>query len=135
MGWEFQSSPRIVLNFKNSHDSRGEIITAHAFDGVRRYSMYSQVQPCDFKVALLLNAECPIVDGERLIVALGGHPFWMNKHSQGDTYTLGASASCDPTRVWMYLFNCLDLADIDPHFDAGSVTAHVRANHQSWRMG
>ena len=41
----------------------GEIITARAFDGINRYSIYSQFQRCDCKVSLLLNAQWPIVDG------------------------------------------------------------------------
>ena len=110
MGRGFQTSPRSVLNFKNGRDSLGEVFTIDAFGGVKR--IYSNDRPCDCEASLLLSARRPIVAGPgndptpaRKIVAIGGNPFWLNKTSQDDTYTLCALTHCDPTRVRMYLFN------------------------------
>ena len=73
MGWEFRSSARSVIHFDSANDSLGEIITSHAFDGVRRYSIYSQVQPCDL-VGINNFARWP------LIYDIGSEPTFARKN-------------------------------------------------------
>ena len=71
---------------RNSTSSIGRIITTHARDDPRRYSIYSQVQSCDLSYQLPhMLADWPIANDTgteptpaQKKVALGGHPFWLS---------------------------------------------------------
>ena len=65
----------------------------------------------------------------------GGHPFWLNKSSRADSYSSDSLANCCPYCIWMYLPNSPAVAASASRFDAWSVLAHVRADHQSWTRG
>ena len=137
MGWEFRSSTRSVLHFKPANDSLGKIITSHAFDGIRRYSIYSQLQLCDLGIIhwpLIYEIGAEPTFAQK-IVALGGHPFWLNKSLQNDAYTADALVKCCPPNLWIYIFNALAVAASQSRFDEWSVQAHVHANRQAWTRG
>ena len=87
MGWEFRPSNRSAPHFNSTNDSLGKIITSRAFDGIRRYSIYSQAQPCDLTINVFVR--WPLVRDigseptfAQKIAALGSHPFWLNKSLQ-----------------------------------------------------
>ena len=113
MGWEFRPSNRSVLHFNSANDSLGEIIASHAFDGIRRYSIYSQVQPCDltginsFVRWSLVRDIGSVPTFAQKIVALGGRPFWLNKYLQYDSYSADVLGKCCPSHLWIYVFNAL----------------------------
>lgn len=141
-GWSFGRNHRVTLAFRNAPPPWGGIITTLAWDEIRRYSIYSQVQPCDLKISPLLNISWPIVDGigyqpanAQKIVALGGHPFWPNQLSQDDSYTLDALAHRAPSKVRLYISNSLDTAVAEGSFDTWPAAAHVHANQTEWEMG
>ena len=83
---------------RNAHSSVGKIIAVRARDGLKRYAIYTHVQPCDLAYRLpQMLFRLPIVDvvgaeptHARNISALGGHQWRINKSVQVDTYTIGA---------------------------------------------
>ena len=111
-GWEFRPSARSVLHFDSANDSLGELITSHAFDGVRRYSSYSHVQLCGIGILrwpLMFDVGSEPTFAQK-IVAMGGHPFWIGKSLQNDSYSADALAKCCPSQLWNYVSNTLALA-------------------------
>ena len=136
-GWEFRTSSRSVLHFKSANDSLGKIITLHAFDGIRRYSIYSQVQLSDigtFRWPLIHDVGSEPTFAQK-IAALGGHPFWLGKSLQNDSYSSDALAKCRPPNLWVYIFDALALAASQSRFDDWSVRAHIHSNRQAWTRG
>ena len=138
MGWDFQSSCRSVLHTTPARNSLGKAITFPAFDGIKRYSIYSQWHPIGRAVSPVVMVRWPIVHGTGVeptlaqkVVSFRGHPFRLNKSSKNYSYSSDAWANCCPYRIWMYLSIPLDVAASASRFDAWSVVAHVRANHQS----
>ena len=120
---------------------RGGIIASHAFDGVRRYSNYSQLQPSDQAVRPI-SVHWPLGRGigteptfAQKIVSLRGHPFWLNISPQDDSYDADDLAKCRPSHLWIYVFNALGVAASDSRFDEWSVQAHVRSNRHAWTRG
>ena len=127
MGCEFRPSARSVLRFNSANDSLGKIIASHAFDGIRRYSIYSQVQPCDL-VGINNFARRPLIYDigseptfAQKIAALVGRPFWFNKSLQNDSYSADALAKCCPSHLWIYVFNALAVDAPQSRFDEWSV--------------
>ena len=97
MLWESPVSSRGVLNFKSAHISLGNVITSHAFGGIGRYSIHSQVHPCDQTLYPIMRVRWPLVDGTgaeptpaQKISDLGGRPFWLRKIPRGDLFTVGS---------------------------------------------
>ena len=100
MGWGFRPSNRIVLHFKSDRNSLGMVIDSLAFDGIKRYSIYSQAQPCGRKISPTVHVRCPIVHGvgteptlAQKVASSGGRPFWINKPPQNDDFALDALAN------------------------------------------
>ena len=136
MGWEHSSPFGMSSAIRNSSSSVGRIITTHARDDPRRYSIYSQVQACDLSYQLPhMMVAWPIIDGTgteptptQKIVALGGHPFWMSKSHQDDFYTLDALSNISSIKVRMRVINSFADAAFANAFGAWSVFAHVATN-------
>ena len=136
MGWEFRPSTRSVLHFKSVNDPLGKIITSHDFDGIRRYPIYSQIQSFDLGIIrwpLIYDIGAEPTFAQK-ITALGGHPFWLNKSLQNDSYSADALVKCSPSHLRIYIFNALAVAASHSQFDEWSVQAHVHANRQSWTL-
>ena len=143
MDWRHSSPFGMSSTIRHSTTSVGRIVTTHARDGPRRYSIYSQVQPCDLSYQLPhMLVGWPIVSGTgseptpaQQTVALGGHPFWLSKVNQDDFYTLGALSNVSSVKVWMRVLNSFADAAFTNAFDAWSVLAHVATNSKRCENG
>ena len=113
MCWQHTSPFGMSSAVRNSTSSVCRIVTTHAREGPRRYSIYSQDQACDISYQLPhMMVAWPIMSDTgneptpaQKTVALGGHPFWMSKVQQGDFYTLDALPNISPIKVWMRILN------------------------------
>ena len=63
MGGEFLPGNRAVLHFRSARNPLGNVITRHAFDGLRRYSIDIRSQPFDRTVYPVIPVHRPIVHG------------------------------------------------------------------------
>ena len=111
------------------------------FGGIRRYSIYSQAQPCDLLELLVWPVGPSFMTLARNPLALEKSRPWAATLSgltnlfKNDSHSAYDLAKCRPSHLRIYVFNALAVAASQSRFDERSVQSHVHPNRQDWARG